>query len=267
MNAISSPPDGLTPPQVFETRGLSIVLDTDVARFFRVETRSLNQQVHRNALKFDGFAFRLTEDEASNLRSQNVMSKDGHGGRRHLPYAFTEHGVVMAATVVKSEQAIAATRFIIQVFVEARRRAPDGSNLPSLIDARRLAPLETEARLGLIGKLNNALGRVLDAIADPVAQTTVRDEARALAAEGLASLKEHLRKAGAQNEKTLAEVRKLLAEAEAIEAETALRATESQHRQLALLAKQLRLVLVVQQYLERGGVEDLLSVLRDLERA
>lgn len=105
------------------------------------------------------------------------------------------------------------------------------------------------------------------AIADPVAQTTVRDEARVLAAEGLASLKEHLRTPGVQNEKTLAEVRKLMAEAEAVEAETALRVTETQHRQLALLAKQLRLVLVAQQSLERGGVEDLLAVLKDLERS
>lgn len=175
----------------------------------------------------------------------------------------------MAATVVKSEQAIAASRFIIKVFVEARRKtlASDGRNLPALIDARRLMPLESEARAGLMGKLSNALGRVLDAIADPVAQTTVRDEAKALAAEGLASLKEYLRKAGVQNEKTLAEVRKLLAEAEAVEADTALRATENQHRQLALLAKQLRLVLVAQQYLERGSVEDLLAVLKDLERS
>jgi len=259
--------DTVAPPQLFEARGYSVVLDADVANLFQVETRSLNQQVQRNAQKFDGFAFRLSEEDLSNLRSQNVISSDGHGGRRYRPYVFTEHGVVMAATVVKSEQAIAASRFIIEVFVEARRKAPDGSNLPSLIDSRRLIPLEAEVRAGLMGKLNDALGRVLDAIADPVAQTSVRDEARALAAEGLASLKEYLRKAGVQNEKTLAEVRKLLAEAEAVEAETALRATENQHRQLALLAKQLRLVLVAQQSLERGGVEDLLGVLKDLERA
>lgn len=252
---------------VLELRGQHVILDSDLARTFDVESKRLNEQVKRNPEKFEGFAFQLTNEEFESLRSQNATSNAGRGGRRYRPYAFTEHGVVMAATVVKSEQAIAATRFIIQVFVEARRRAPDGSNLPSLIDARRLTPLETEARLGLMGKLNTALGRVLDAIADPVAQTTVRDEARALAAEGLASLKEHLRKAGVQNEKTLAEVRKLLAEAEAVEAETALRATENQHRQLALLAKQLRLVLVAQQYLERGGVEDLLGVLKDLERA
>jgi hypothetical protein len=174
----------------------------------------------------------------------------------------------MAATVLKSNQAIAASRFIIKVFVEARRTAlvSDGANLPSLIDARGLLSLEGEARTGLMGKLNGALGRVLDAIADPQTQATVRDEAHAIAAEGLRSLKEYLKRAGVQNEKTLAEVRKLLAEADALEAETAQKHTENQHRQLALLAKQLRLVLVAQQYLETGGVEGLLATLKDLER-
>ena len=257
------------PPEVLDIRAEQVVLDADLARLFGVETRTLNQQVRRNAEKFDGFAFQLSSEEVTNLRSQNVISNDGHGGRRHRPYAFTEHGVVMAATVVKSEHAIAASRFIIKVFVEARRKslASDRRNLPSLIDARRLLPLESDARAGLMGKLNSALGRVLDAIADPVAQTTVREEAHAIAAEGLRSIKEYLKKAGVQNEKTLAEIRKLLAEADAVEAETAQRVTENQHRQLALLAKQLRLVLVAQQYLERGGVEDLLAVLKDLEGA
>lgn len=254
---------------VLELRGHSVILDADLAHLFGVEVRRLNEQVKRNAEKFDGFAFRVTVDELPILMSHFATSSSRHGGRRKLPYVFTEHGVVTAATVLQSQQAIAASRFIIKVFVEARRRilASDGRNLPSLIDARRLLPLESDTRAGLMGKLNSALGRVLDAIADPVAQTTVREEAHAIAAEGLRSIKEYLRKAGVQNEKTLAEVRKLLAEAEAVEAETAQRVTENQHRQLALLAKQLRLVLVAQQYLERGGVEDLLSVLKDLEGA
>jgi len=260
-------PAAVAPLHVFELRGQHVILDADLARMFDIESKRLNEQVKRNPEKFEDFAFQLTMEEFESLRSHNATSNAGRGGRRYRPYAFTQHGVVMAATVVKSEQAIAASRFIIKVFVEARRRTPDGSNLPDPLDARRLTPLETETRTSLVGKLNTALGRVLDAIADPVARTTIRDEARALAAEGLASLKDYLRKAGVQNEKTLAEVRKLLAEAEAVEAETALRATENQHRQLALLAKQLRLVLVAQQYLERGSVENLLTVLKDLERA
>lgn len=255
--------------QVLEARGLSVILDADLARLFGVETKRLNQQTRRNETKFDGFAFQLSVEEFAALRLQIVTSKIGRGGARHRPYVFTEHGVVMAATVLQSEAAIAASRFIIKVFVEARRKAlvSDGANLPPLIDARGLLSLEGEARTGLMSKLNNALGRVLDAIADPEAQTTVRDEAHAIAAEGLRSIKEYLKRAGVQNEKTLAEVRKLLAEADALEAETAQKRTENQHRQLALLAKQLRLVLVAQQYLETGGVEGLLATLKDLERA
>jgi hypothetical protein len=244
-------------------------MDFDLARAFGVESKRLNEQVKRNPDKFEGFAFQLSEAEFESLRPHFATSNIGRGGRRYLPHAFTEHGVVMAATVVKSEAAIAASRFIIKAFVEARRGAlaSDGANLPSLIDARGLLSLESEARTGLMSKLNSALGRVLDAIADPEAQTTVRDEAQAIAAEGLRSIKEYLKRAGVQNEKTLAEVRKLLAEADALEAETAQKRTENQHRQLALLAKQLRLVLVAQQYLETGGVEGLLATLKDLERA
>ncbi|TCS18074.1 ORF6N domain-containing protein [Caulobacter sp. BK020] len=255
-------------PQLFEVRGVSVIIDADLARLFGVETKRLNQQTRRNEAKFDGFAFQLTLKEFAALRLQIVTSKIGRGGSRHRPYVFTEHGVVMAATVLQSEEAIAASRFIIKVFVEARRKTlvSDGANVLSLSDVRGTPPLQSEARTGLMSKLNDALGRVLDAIADPETQTTVRDEAHAIAAEGLRSIKEYLKRAGVQNEKTLAEVRKLLAEADALEAETAQKRTENQHRQLALLAKQLRLVLVAQQYLETGGVEGLLATLQDLER-
>ncbi|HWW25879.1 MAG TPA: ORF6N domain-containing protein [Caulobacter sp.] len=139
------------PPSVLEVRGCSVILDADLARLFNVETKQLNQQVRRNTGKFEDFAFQLTAEEFKNLRSQNVTSSPPHGGRRYQPYAFTEHGVVMAATVMKSETAIAASRFIIKVFVEARRTTlvSDGANLPSLIDARGLLPLQSEARTGL----------------------------------------------------------------------------------------------------------------------
>jgi hypothetical protein len=256
------------PPSVLTSRGEAVVLDTEVARLFGVSTKRLNEQIRRNGEKFAGFAFRLTDEEFEALRSQIATSKVGRGGRRNRPNVLTEHGVVMAATVLQSEQAIFASRFIIKAFVAVRHRlVSDGHNLPSLIDARELLPLQTEARTGMMARLDLALGRVLDAIADPVAQTTVREEAQALAVEGLEAIKAYLRRPGVQNEKTLAEVQKLLAEADALAAETAVKVTENQHRQLALLAKQLRLVLVAQQYLETGSVDALLATLQDLERA
>jgi hypothetical protein len=180
---------------------------------------------------------------------------------------FTEHGVVMAATVLRSPQAIAASRFIVRVFVEARRNqlaAEQGQNLPASIEPKALLSLETGSRHGLLAKLSNALGRVLDAIADSDTGKLVQDEARAVAAEGLDAIKEFLRKPGAQNEKTLAEARKLLKEAEALDAEIRSRNIENQHRQLAFLAKQLRIVIELQRFLETGSVEGLLAVLKDL---
>jgi hypothetical protein len=116
-------------------------------------------------------------------------------------------------------------------------------------------------------KLNLALGHVLDAIVDQEAGTTVRDEAKAIASEGLKALKEYIKTAGINNEKTLAEVRRIMAEAEGIEIDSARKRTENQHRQLALLAKKLKLVIQAQHYAETGSAEGLMAVLSDLEKA
>ena len=92
----------------------------------------------------------------------------------------------------------------------------------------------------------------------------MRDEARTIALEGLSAIKAHLKKQDIANEKTLAEVHKLLKEAEAIDAEISARHIENNHRQMAYLAKQLRIVIEVQRYLEQGDVDTLLAVLTDL---
>lgn len=173
----------------------------------------------------------------------------------------------MAATLLRSEQAAAASRFIVKVFVEARRHQlalTTGKNTPAAIPGSAVLPIASEARSGLVERLNNALTKVLDTMIDTTSGATVRDEARAIVAEGLHSLRDHLRKAGIQNEKTLAEVRKLLADAEAVDAETAQRKVEIRHRELALVAKQLRLIIAAQLSLEKGSIEEMLFVLKEL---
>lgn len=261
--------EGIPPPAIHRVRGVLALMDEDVAKLFGVTTGRLNEQVVRNLDRFgDDFAFQLSAGEWADLKSQIATSSDAaHGGRRKPPRLFTEHGVVMAATVLRSERAVAACRFVIGVFVDLRRQPIDlarGRALPVAVESKALPQLAPEARQGLLAKLDDALGRVLDAIADPVAGTTVRDEARTIAAEGLNAIKEMLRKSGAQNEKTLAEAHKLLKEAEAIDAEIRNRQIEGQHRQLAYLAKQLRITIEVQRYLDTGSVEGLLATLKDL---
>jgi hypothetical protein len=252
--------------RVIEVRGERVVLDYEVARLFGTETKKLNQQVSRNIDKFgEDFSFRLTSEEVALLRSQNVTSRPEWGGTRHPPRAFTDHGVVMAATIVKSPQAIRATRLVVRTFVAVRRDAWERENLRASGGQLALS-LDKPARQGLATKLNIALGHVLDAIIDPTEARSVRDEAREIAAQGLTALKDYLKKVGISNEKTLAEVRRMMAEAESIEVETARKRTENQHRQFALLAKQLRLIIQAQNYAESGQIEPLMIVLSELEK-
>lgn len=251
---------------ILTVRGDLVALDSDVAKQFGVTTRRLNEQVKRNLDRFgDDFAFRLDPDEFTELKSQIATSS--HGGRRTPPWVFTEHGVVMAATVLRSPQATSAARFIVKTFVAARRaQLTDRRNLPAGVDRRDLLPITGDTRHGLLAKLDTALGKVLDAIVDPASGATVRNEARDIAAEGLSAIKDHLKRQGLQNEKTLAEVHKLLKEAEALDAEIAAKRAETDHRRLAYVAKQLRIVIEVQRYLDSGSTEGLLAVLRDLGR-
>ena len=88
-------------------RGQKIILDSDLAELYGVPSKRLNQQVTRNARRFPtDFRFRLLRSEHDNLRLQIATSSLKHGGRRYLPYAFTEHGAIMAATVLNSKRAI-----------------------------------------------------------------------------------------------------------------------------------------------------------------
>jgi hypothetical protein len=83
------------------------MLDSDLADLYRVPTKALNQAVRRNADRFpEDFMFRLTEAEADFLRPQSVTSNTGRGGRRYLPYAFTEHGVAVLSSVLSSKRAM-----------------------------------------------------------------------------------------------------------------------------------------------------------------
>jgi hypothetical protein len=102
-------------------RGRRVILDSDLAELYRVPAKRLNQQVTRNAHRFPAdFRFRLSRTEYENLRLQFATSNLGHGGRRYLPYAFTEHGAVMAATVLNSERAIQMSIFVVRAFVRMR---------------------------------------------------------------------------------------------------------------------------------------------------
>ena len=108
--------------RIYEIRGLKVMLDYDLAELYEVETRALNQAVKRNMKRFPiDFMFQLNEEEAEILKSQFVTSS--WGGTRKLPFAFTEHGVTMLASVLRSNKAIEVNIQIVRAFIILRQYA------------------------------------------------------------------------------------------------------------------------------------------------
>jgi ORF6N domain len=105
-------------------RNQKVILDTELAELYGVPVKRLNEQVKRNRQRFPpDFLFTLTREEYQDLRSQNATSKSERGGRRYLPHAFTEHGAIMAATVLNSKRAIDMSVFVVRAFVQMRQAA------------------------------------------------------------------------------------------------------------------------------------------------
>jgi len=117
-------------------RGHKVMLDNDLAKLYEVETFNLNKAVKRNMGRFpEDFMFRLTEDEARALRFQIGISKaTGRGGRRHLPYAFTEQGVAMLSSVLRSPRAIQVNIAIMRAFVRLRQMLAANKKLAGRLD-------------------------------------------------------------------------------------------------------------------------------------
>lgn len=107
--------------KILMIRGQRVMLDSDLARLYGIMTGRLNEQVQRNLARFpDDFMFQLTKDETQRLMSQIAISKIGRGGKRKLPYVFTEHGVAMLSSVLRSEKAVEMNIFIIRAFIKMR---------------------------------------------------------------------------------------------------------------------------------------------------
>ena len=123
---------------ILTIRGHKVILDRDLAMLYGVEVKRLNEQVKRNRDRFpDDFAFQLTLQEVTNLKSQFATLKRGHN-IKYRPYAFTEHGAIMAATVLNSSKAVEMSVFVVRAFVKMREQLMATATL-----AKRLAEVET----------------------------------------------------------------------------------------------------------------------------
>jgi len=158
-------PEEVITSKIYIVRGKKVMLDFDLAKLYGVNTGQFNQQVKRNAERFPSdFMFQLTNEETRNLisqfvisslRSQNVISNKW-GGRRHSPYAFTEHGVAMLSSVLKSERAVQMNIFIIRAFIKMRELLASNKELAYKIE--------------LLEKEQNAVGTQLHTVHSVVKQ-------------------------------------------------------------------------------------------------
>jgi chaperonin cofactor prefoldin len=121
--------------RILVLRRNKVILDSDLAALYGVSVKRLNEQVKRNRDRFPpDFMFRLSAKEYKLLRSQFAASKTGRGGRRFLPYAFTEHGAIMAATVLNSAQAVEMSLFVVRAFVRMREMLAQNRHIAAKIE-------------------------------------------------------------------------------------------------------------------------------------
>jgi hypothetical protein len=133
-------------PAIKLVRGRRVMLDSDLAAIYQVSTKRLNQQTRRNRSRFPAdFAFQLTVEELTNLRlqiatsslSSQITTSKKHGGRRYLPWVFTEHGAIMLASILNSDVAVQASVRVVRAFVRLREMVAGNAGL-----ATKLAELE-----------------------------------------------------------------------------------------------------------------------------
>jgi phage regulator Rha-like protein len=146
--------------RILTLRGQRVIVDTDLATLYGVPTKRLNEQVRRNAERFPAdFMFALSQEEWDALRSQSATLKTGRGQhRKYLPYAFTEHGAIMAATVLNSPRAVEVSIYVVRAFVQLRELLAGHKEL-----AKRLNELETRMERKLMTQ-DQAIAGILNAI-------------------------------------------------------------------------------------------------------
>ena len=169
---------------IYEIRGMKVMLDFDLAELYQVETKRLKESVRRNIERFEGedFMFELTVEEYNSLiislRSQIATSKE-KGGRRYMPFAFTEQGVAMLSSVLKSERAILVNRSIIRTFVSIRKYIMSTTMITAELEAIKaklqLMERNDEENLEAINDLSEDMRKEIDTIYKAIAALSVKE--------------------------------------------------------------------------------------------
>lgn len=234
-----------------QINGDPVILDSDLARFFGVTTARLNEAVGRHADRFVGYSHLVPVADLPALISQSATST-GHGGRRKPARVFTEHGVVMAATVLNSDRAVTASRRIIEAFVAMKRRETMASPQKAALDT------------GFLARLRGQMEAIMQAEIDGRTGKTVQAQTQEFITEGLASLRARLKKSGLANEEIEARILKTLAEADESRARAATEQEMTTRQRMKNQANALRLMIEAELAMTGGEIGVFLAVLKDL---
>ena len=156
---------------IYTFRGRQVMLDSDLAMLYQVTTSNLNKAMKRNIARFpERFCFQLTENEYENLRFQNGISSltNNYGGRRYIPYVFTEQGIAMLSAVLKSDIAVEVSLKIMDSFVEMRKFLISNQELFSRLDKVELRQIDFEKK---IDSKNADTDKKLEEVFDYIATT------------------------------------------------------------------------------------------------
>ncbi len=155
-------------------RGQKVIIDVDLAEIYGVGTKVLNQAIRRNIDRFpEDFMFQLNKEEFKILRSQ-IVTSSGWGGRRYPPYAFTEHGAVMAASVLNSPRAIAVSVQVVRAYVKLRELLASDKVIKDIALLKQVAALHGKD----IGEIKKILNYLIEAPEEPKPQIgfTTKDD-------------------------------------------------------------------------------------------
>ena len=157
--------------KIYLIRGIKVMLDSDLAELYQVETRTLIQAVKRNINRFPPeFMFQLSENEFKKWRSQIVMSNSGAKmGLRRPPYAFTEHGVTMLASVLRSEKAVEISIYVVRAFIKIREMLATHKNLIKEFEKmKKIQKNQGQHIINILNVISQLLNPPIDSQKEPI---------------------------------------------------------------------------------------------------
>lgn len=221
-------------------RGISVIVDADLAAALGMDTKRFNERVKKNAdLLDDRHRFQLTRAEFDNLRSQDPTSRLQHGGRRYEPWVFTERGVARVVTFINTPQALRAADLIIDTFLMVQKQIAAGQREITVTDPMRYHadPAIVQQSNALRTQIMSALSDLVKMVIDIRTGASVGDTAKDMTARFLENVRERLREKGLENLKLEAEIQLVLQEAEKVAQEVEGKKLENLEKRIDLVQK------------------------------